>query len=91
MSSVLYPLEEPVARIKREAKADGPRTRARTRALATTGGTDTSPQASDRTAAAVPALLGEGATGRALQLLTSDGVYDMADPAVLARLRKLHP
>jgi len=33
----------------------------------------------------------EGAPGRALQLLTSDGVCDSANPAVLARLRELHP
>jgi len=70
LSSVLDPLEELVARIKREATADGPRTRARTMAAAATEGTDTSTQASDRTAAAVRALLAEGAPGRALQLLT---------------------
>jgi len=52
---------------------------------------DASSPASDRTAAAVLALLTEGAPGRALQLLTSDGVCDSANPAVLARLRELHP
>jgi len=35
--------------------------------------------------------LAEGAPGRALQLLTSEGVCDAADSAVLARLRELHP
>jgi len=40
---------------------------------------------------AVWALLAEGAPGRALQLLTSDCVCDSAYPAVLARLRELHP
>jgi len=54
-------------------------------------GTDTSPHASDRTADAVRALLAEGAPGRALQQLTSDGVCQSADAAVLARLRELHP
>jgi len=39
----------------------------------------------------VLALLAEGAPGRALQLLTSDGVCEAADPAVLTRLRQLHP
>jgi len=32
-----------------------------------------------------------GAPGRALHLLTSEGVCDTADPAVLTRLRELHP
>jgi len=50
-----------------------------------------SPQASDRTAAAVRALLAEGAPGRALRFLTSDGVCDSADPAVLACLREQNP
>jgi len=50
-----------------------------------------SPKASDRTAAAVRALLAEGAPGRALQLLTSDVVCDSADPAFPARLQQLHP
>jgi len=54
-------------------------------------GTDTSPKSSDRTAAAVRALLAEGAPVRALQLLTSDGVCDSADSAVCARLRELRP
>jgi len=80
LSSVLDHLEELVARIKREATADGPRTRARTRAAAASEGTDTSPQASDRTEAAVRTLLAEGAPGRAFQLLTSDGVCHSADP-----------
>jgi len=52
---------------------------------------DASSEASDLTAAAVRALLADGAPGRALQQLTSDGVCDSADPAVLARLRELHP
>jgi len=90
LSSVLDPLEELVARVKRAAPADGPCTRAKTRAAAAEA-PDVSSTASDRTAAAVRALLAEGAPGRALQLLTSDGVCDSADPAVLARLRELHP
>jgi len=45
----------------------------------------------DRTAAAVRALLAEGAPARALQLLTSDGMCDPVDPQVLSRLRELHP
>jgi len=52
--------------------------------------TGASPQASDRKASAVRALLAEGAPGRALQLRTSDGVCDSTDPAVLARLQELH-
>jgi len=69
---------------------DGPRTRAQSRAAAPETAA-ASPQASDRTAAAVRALLAEGAPGRALHLLTSDGVCDAADPAVLTSLRELHP
>jgi len=38
-----------------------------------------------------PGSRAEGAPGRALQLLTSDGACDSADPAVLDRLRELHP
>jgi len=34
---------------------------------------------------------GRGRAGKSPQLLTSDGVCDSADPAVLARLRELHP
>jgi len=90
LSSVLDPLEELVSRVKRATPAEGPRTRARTRAAAAEAPDATSP-ASDRTAAAVRALLAEGAPGRALQLLASDGVCDSADPAVVARLRELHP
>jgi len=73
-----------------EATTEGPRTRAQRRAAAP----ETAPvwpQASHRTAAALRALLAEGAPGRALQLRTSDGVCDAADPAVLTRLRGLHP
>jgi len=53
----------------------------------------TQPEAKDVVLAprTVRALLAEGVPGRALQLLTSDLVYDSADPAVLARLRELHP
>ena len=35
--------------------------------------------------------VGNGALSKALTLLTSDGVQDADDPAVLARLRQLHP
>jgi len=76
--------------VRRASPADGPRTRTRTRA-ASAEAPDPSSQASDRTVAAVRALLAEGAPGRDLQLLTSDVVCDSADPAVLASLRELHP
>jgi len=76
--------------ILRQAATDGHRTRAQSRAAAPEAAA-ASPQTSDRTAAAVRALLAEGAPGRALELLTSDGVCDSAVPAVLARLRELHP
>jgi len=62
LSFVIYPLKELVARIMRTAPADDPRTQARTRVLASES-TDTSPQASDRKAAAVRALLAEEAPG----------------------------
>jgi len=84
------PLGELITRIQRHAAINGPRTRAQSSAAAPEAAA-VSPQASDSTAAAVRALLAEGASGRALQLLTSDGVYDAADPTVLARLRELHP
>jgi len=84
------PLGELIIRIHRQAATDGPRTRAQSRATAPESAA-VSPQASDRTATAVRALLAEGAPERALQLLTSDGVCDAADPAVLTRLRELHP
>jgi len=84
------PLPDMIARILRQAATDGPRTRAQSQAAAPET-TAASPKTSDRTAAAVRALLAEGAPGRALQLLTSGGVCDAADPAVLARLRELHP
>jgi len=84
------PLRELIARIRRQMATDGPRKRALGRAAAPET-SDAPPQASDRTAAAVRALLAEGAPGRALQLLTSEGVCDAADPAVLTRLRELHP
>jgi len=90
ISSVLDPQEELVARVKRAAPADGPRTRARTRAAAAEAPDASSPD-SDRRAAAVRALLAEVAPCRALQLLTSDGVCDWANPALLALLRDLHP
>jgi len=84
------PLGELIARIRRQAATNGPQTRAETRAAAPET-PDASLQASDRTAASVRALLAEGAPGRALQLLTSDGVCNAADPAVLSCLRELHP
>jgi len=84
------PLPDLIARILRQALAYAPRTRAQNRAAAPETAA-ASPQTSDRTAAAVRAFLAEGAPGRALQLLTSEGVCDAADPAVLTRLRELHP
>ena len=36
-------------------------------------------------------LLGEGAPGKALQALLSEGVHDSSDPAILAKLVQLHP
>jgi len=74
----------------RQAATDCPRTRAQSRATAPQT-TAASPQGSDRTAAAVRALLAEGVPGRALQLLASDGLCDAADLAVLTRLLELHP
>ena len=35
--------------------------------------------------------VGNGALAKALNLFTSDGVQDAADPKVLSHLRKLHP
>jgi len=90
LAAVMDPLPDLIARILRQAAPDGPRTRAQSRAAAPETAA-ASPQSWDRTAAAVPALLAEGAPGRALQLLTSEGVCDAADHAVLARLRELHP
>jgi len=89
-SSGYGPIGELITRINRQAAINGPRTRAQSRAVATET-TAASPQASNRTAAAFRALLAEGSPGRALQLLTSDGVCDAADPAVPTRLRELHP
>jgi len=85
-----HPLGELIARIHRAIRPDGPRTRAQSRAAAPETAA-ASPQPSDRTAAAGRVLLAEGAPGRALQLRKSDGVCDAADPAVLTRLRGLHP
>jgi len=90
LAAVLDPLGELIARIHRQAATDGPRTRAQSRAAAP-GTATASPQALDGTAAAVRALQAEGAPRRALQLLTSDGVCDAGDPAVLTRLCDLHP
>ena len=45
----------------------------------------------DRTLDRVRELVGEGASKKALQLLTSSGIHDSADPAVMQQLRKLHP
>jgi len=86
LAAVMDPLRELIARINRQAATDGPRTRAQSRATVTETAA-ASPQASDLVAAAVRALLAEGAPGRSVQLLTSEGVCDAADPAVLARLR----
>jgi len=90
LAAVMDPLGELIARIHRRAATDDPQTRAQSMAAAPETAA-ASPQASDRTAAAVRALLAQGAPGCALQLLTSDGVCDAADPAVLTRLRELHP
>jgi len=90
LAAVMDPMSDLITRILRHATTDGPRTRAQSRAAAPEVAA-ASPKASDRTAAAVRALLAEGALGRAPHLLTSDGVCDSADPAVLARLRELHP
>jgi len=84
------PLGDLISRILRQAATDGHRERAQSRA-ADPEADAASPEASDRTAAAVRALLAEEAPGRALQFLTSDGVCNSADPAVLARLRELQP
>jgi len=90
LAAVMDPLGDLIARIHRQAATGGPRTRAQSRAAAQETAAASS-QTSDRTAAAVRALLAEGAPGRSFQLLTSEGVCDAADPAVLARLRELHP
>jgi len=90
LASVMDPLGELGARINRKATTDGPRKRAQSRAAATETGA-ASPQATDRTAAPVRALLAEGAPGRALQLLTSESVCDAAEPVVLTRLLELDP
>jgi len=82
LAAILEPFGELIARIRRQAATDGPRTRAQTM-----------PQ-HQRWLPLRPkprALLAEGEPGRALQLLTSDGVCYAADPVVLSRLRKLHP
>jgi len=90
LAAVMDPLGDLIARIHRQAATESPFTRAQSRAAAPETAA-ASPLTSDRTAAAVRALLAEGAPGRALQLLTSEGVCDAADPAVLTRLRELHP
>ena len=46
---------------------------------------------SGRTVNRVRELVGEGASKKALQLLTSSGIYDSSDPTVLRRLGELHP
>ena len=46
---------------------------------------------SERTVNRVRELVGEGASKKALQLLTSSGIHDSSDPAVIRRLRELHP
>jgi len=87
---VLDPLPDVVARILRQAATDGPWTRVQSGGAAPETAA-ASPHTSDRTAVAVRALLAEGVPGRAFQLLTSEGVCDAADPAVLPRLCELHP
>jgi len=81
------PLGDLISRILRQTATDGPRTRAQSRAAAPEVAA-ASPQASDRTAAAVRALLVEGAPGRALQLLTLDGFCDAADLLSVYFLRR---
>ena len=44
-----------------------------------------------RTVDATRAMVAEGAPGKALTLLTSQGVHDSSDPEVLQRLKDLHP
>jgi len=90
LAAVMGPLGDLIARIHRQAATDGPRTQAQSRAAAQETAA-ASPPTSDRTAAAVRALLAKGAPGRDLQLLTAEGVCDAADPAMLARRRELHP
>ena len=48
-------------------------------------------QVSDRTLDRVRELVAEGASKKALQLLTSTGIHDSSDPLVIQQLRKLHP
>ena len=45
----------------------------------------------DRTLARVRGLVAEGASKTALQLLTSTGIHDSSDPAVIQKLQELHP
>ena len=45
----------------------------------------------ERTVARVRELVAEGASKKALQLLTSSGIHDSSDPGVLQRLGMLHP
>jgi len=72
LTAVMDPLGELTARIHQQAMTDGPQKR--TQSMAAASGTSAaSPQASERTAEAVRDRLAEGAPGRALQLLTSDG------------------
>jgi len=90
LAAVMDPLVKLITRLHRQAATDGPRMRAQSRAAAAEAAA-VSPQAPDWTAAAVRAFVAEGAQGRALQILTSDGVFDASEPAVLTRLRELHP
>ena len=45
----------------------------------------------ERTVARVRELVAEGASKKALQLLTSSGIHDSSDPGLLRRLGMLHP
>ena len=45
----------------------------------------------ERTLARVRELVAEGASKKALQLLTSTGIHDSSDPAVIEHLKRLHP
>ena len=71
-------------------KTSPPERRPHTRSQARTG--SGRPEATDqRTVAAVRVLLAEGAAARAVKLLSSDGMHETGDGAVLQRLHELHP
>ena len=46
---------------------------------------------SERTVGRIRELVAEGASKKALQLLTSPGIHDSSDAGVLQELRRLHP